>query len=574
MNRVYSHILGKMSLQVNTETASDSELLERFTGKQDQVAFELLLWRHGTWVFRVCQSILHHAQDGEDAFQAIFLILSQKAKTIRQGRSLSSWLMKTAYHVCYRLKLQQAKHRADPFTEWASAEEAIIGEEQCIVREEIHQLPEAYREVITLFYFCHFSTRQIAEQLNCPRGTVLSRMAQAKLLLKRKLTRRGVTLSTLSGVALTTSLAISRDLIHSTVLAAVRLNTSKHLVSLTGIVNQQTLFLLEETMKFSLLAKIKGLLALAAILLVGTTIGLWATQGPVKVVPAKGEPSRSALPAPFVPGASEMETAQPAKPSTEGVIQISMPTGTWERVVDLTFPVPLSVSMNIQFKGKQMSMTLKAKVNQKALEAIANMEKGGIAELQVFKDMELSIKMESEFSLAADGLLYGVITGVEVDNEAIQKAFTNPLLIKQLSSMGEIGGFAMFAPMIEMAGGVLMDQAFSMRFRMDSDTLALKDIKIAGLDLASRFVGPLGAIYPAVTNGRFKKKGTISEPREISKENTTEVRATQELQQAAAWVKQGEVAKAYYQYEQIKRKYPNTKQSLEATKQAMQLLKE
>jgi len=586
MNRVLSHILGRMSLHVNEDTATDAELILRFTEKQDQVAFELLLWRHGTWVLRVCQSILHHAQDAEDAFQAIFLIFAQKAKTIRQGKSLSSWLMKTAYRVCYRLRKRQIKHRTDEFSEFASTEldagPSTDGDELWIVRSEIHELPAAYREVITLFYFCHFTTRQIAEQLKCPRGTVLSRMAQAKFLLKRKLTRRGVTLSSISVGLATTSMVVSRELIQSTLVAAVRLTTAKHLVSLSGIVTQQTLFLLEETMRISLFAKIKGVLALAAILLVGATIGLWAYQGPAKPAPNGPEPIRANLPAPLIPAAAEMEAAQPTKPSTDGVIQISMPTGTWERVVDLTYPFPVSVSMKLQFKGKQMTTILQARVNQKALEAISKMDHAGAGELLAFKDMELAIKMESEFSLAADGLLYGVITGVEVDSESLQKAFTNPLLIKQ---MGDIGSFAMFAPMLEMAGGVLMDQAFSMRFRVDADSLSLKDIKIAGLDLASRFIGPLGAIYPAVTNGRFKKKlantsqdAPVSSPvsfvRPISKEVSMDEKASQELQQATAWRNQGEVAKAYYQYELIKRRYPNTRQALEAGKSSMQLLKE
>jgi len=588
MNRVLSHILDKMSLPVNEETASDAELILRFTQKHDQIAFELLLWRHGTWVLRVCQSVLHHTQDAEDAFQAIFLILAQKAKSIQQGKSLSSWLMKTTYRVCYRLRKRQLKHRANEFTEFISPEpgaERFTGDEQSIIRSEIRQLPAPYREVLTLFYFCHFTTRQIASQLKCSRGTVVSRMAQARLLLKRKLTRRGVTLCSLSIGLMTTSLAVSRELIQSTLLAAVRLATAKHLASLSGYVTQQTLLLLEETMRIDVFAKIKGLLALSTFLIVGTTMGLWAYQGPAKPSPNAPEPLRTNVPSPLMPAAAEMEIAQPTKPSTEGVIQINMPTGTWERVVDLTFPFPVSVSMTIQFKGKQMTTTLRAKVNQKALESISKMDADGMPELLAFKDMELAIKMESEFSLAADGLLYGVITGVEVDNEALQKAFSNPLILKHFKDFGELGQMAMFAPMLEMAGGVLMDQAFSMRFRVDSEALSLKDIKIAGLDLASRFIGPLGAIYPAVTNGRFKKKSAsssldapVSSPgssvRQASREISLDEKATQELQFATALKNQGEVARAFYQFELIKRRYPNTRQALEAGKSAMQLLKD
>lgn len=580
MNRMLSHVLGKMSLHVKHDSADDVELIRRFIESRDQLAFELLLWRHGTWVLRVCQSILHHAQDAEDAFQAVFLIFAQKAKAIRERKSLSSWLMKTTYRVCYRLRKRQLKHRTEEVTEFTwtvPGAELPAGDERWIIRSEIRQLPVAYREVITLFYFCHFTTRQIAEQLNCPRGTVLSRLSQAKSLLKKKLARRGVTLCSITGGLWTTSMVLSRELIRSTVLAAVRLSTSKHLACLSGYVTHRTLLLLEETMRISLLAKLKGVLALATILLIGATIGLWSYQGPQKIPPATSETVPLHVP-PLLPASVEAQPMQAAKPSPEGSIQINMPTGSWERVVELTFPVPVSVSMNIQFKGKQMTTTLRAKVNQKALETFAKMDQDGLAELLAFKEVELAIKMESEFSLAGDGLLYGVITGVEVDSELLQKAFTNPMLIKGFKEFGEV---AMFAPLLEMAGGVLMDQAFSMRFRMDADVLSLKDLKIAGLDLASRFVGPYGAIYPAVTNGRFKKKSTghpvttsMNTVGETPRELSIEEKANQELQQATALKNQGNVAQAFYQFELIKRRYPNTKQAIEAGRSAMQLMKE
>jgi RNA polymerase sigma factor (sigma-70 family) len=584
MNRMLSHVLGKMSLHVKHDSADDVELIRRFLENRDQLAFELLLWRHGTWVLRVCQSILHHAQDAEDAFQAVFLIFAQKAKAIRERTSLSSWLMKTTYRVCYRLRKRQLKHRTEEYTEFNSAvpgAELLACDERQIIRLEIRQLPATYREVITLFYFCHFTTRQIAEQLHCPRGTVLSRLSQAKSLLKKKLARRGVTLCSITGGLWTTSMVLSRELIRSTVLAAVQLSTSKHLACLSGYVTHRTLLLLEETMRIGLLAKLKGVLALATILLIGATLGLWSYQGPQKPSPLIAEPVKAQPPSPLLPTSAEVESAQTVKPSSEGMIQINMPTGSWERVVDITFPVPVSVSMNLQFKGKQMTTTLRVKVNQKALEAFSKMDHDGLAELLAFKDIELAIKMESEFSLAGDGLLYGVITGVEVDSELLQKAFTNPMLLKGVKDLGELGMIAMFAPMLDMAGGFLMDQPFSMRFRMDADVLSLKDIKIVGLDLASRFIGPYGAIYPAVTNGRFKKKSagpstttSLSTVRETTRELSLEEKANQELQQATALKNRGDIAQAFFQFETIKRRYPNTRQAQEAGRNAMQLMKE
>lgn len=85
---------------------SDGELLRRYRYAGDQVAFAALMWRHGPMVYPVCQSVLRQRQDTEDACQAAFLVLAQKAGSIRQHEELGGWLQ----HVAYRIVL---KARAD-----------------------------------------------------------------------------------------------------------------------------------------------------------------------------------------------------------------------------------------------------------------------------------------------------------------------------------------------------------------------------------------------------------------------------------------------------------------------------
>ena len=55
-------------------------------------AFEGLVIRHGPMVFDVCDKVLDNPHDAQDAFQATFLVLATRARSIRRQRSVGSWL--------------------------------------------------------------------------------------------------------------------------------------------------------------------------------------------------------------------------------------------------------------------------------------------------------------------------------------------------------------------------------------------------------------------------------------------------------------------------------------------------
>src|SRR5579875_2276608 len=92
-------------------TPSDGELLRRYRETRDQAAFAMLMRRHGPMVFSVCQSVLRQSQDAEDAFQATFLILMQKAGSIRQQHGLGGWLQRVAYRVALRARANSLRRQ-------------------------------------------------------------------------------------------------------------------------------------------------------------------------------------------------------------------------------------------------------------------------------------------------------------------------------------------------------------------------------------------------------------------------------------------------------------------------------
>jgi DNA-directed RNA polymerase specialized sigma24 family protein len=104
--------LRRAAAGVETSAATDAQLLERFAVGGDPDAFELLTWRHGRAVWGVCRRLLRDEHQAEDAFQATFLTLARKTRSIVRGESVGGWLYRVAYHVALRAKGQAAQTAA------------------------------------------------------------------------------------------------------------------------------------------------------------------------------------------------------------------------------------------------------------------------------------------------------------------------------------------------------------------------------------------------------------------------------------------------------------------------------
>lgn len=70
---------------MNSSLKNDGELLDEFIITAEETPFEELIQRHGSMVFDTCRRIIGNASDAEDAVQAVFLTLAQKAKTLHDG---------------------------------------------------------------------------------------------------------------------------------------------------------------------------------------------------------------------------------------------------------------------------------------------------------------------------------------------------------------------------------------------------------------------------------------------------------------------------------------------------------
>ncbi len=216
-------------------TITDPQLLELFVGGNDEsasLAFEVIVERHGPMVLRTCRTVLGDFHAAEDAFQATFLVLARKARTLGSRELLSNWLYGVASRIARkaraRARTQQARYQDS-----ALAAEAVVAHEahsgleselNRIVHEEIDRLPRAYRSAVVVCYLQGKSQAQAAAQLQLTETTIRGRLARARKLLGRRLTVRGVAPAALL-IALESMGAAGETIPH----ASVRATTSSAL---------------------------------------------------------------------------------------------------------------------------------------------------------------------------------------------------------------------------------------------------------------------------------------------------------------------------------------------------------
>ncbi len=170
---------------------SDAELIERFAAvdvadEAAEAAFEAIVARHGPMILRVCRKFLHDAHAADDAFQATFLVLARRARTLGKREQLGNWLYGVALRISRKARISAARRVARDQIAAGRRSEAFMepepeerGEELSrILHEEIGRLPASYRTVVVTCYLHGLTQAQAASRLCLAETTVRGRLAR------------------------------------------------------------------------------------------------------------------------------------------------------------------------------------------------------------------------------------------------------------------------------------------------------------------------------------------------------------------------------------------------------------
>jgi RNA polymerase sigma factor (sigma-70 family) len=177
----------------------DELLLRAFIDARDETAFASLVRRHGRMVLEVSRRILGNVHDAEDVFQATFLVLAQKARSVADRDAVGCWLYKVTYRIALKAKIAIDRRRRKEMQVNVMREPCTaapkVRDWEVFLDEELCRLPAKYRLPIILCDLEGRTRKEVERQLRLAEGTLSSRLATARRLLAERLTRRGLVLT-------------------------------------------------------------------------------------------------------------------------------------------------------------------------------------------------------------------------------------------------------------------------------------------------------------------------------------------------------------------------------------------
>lgn len=148
---------------------------------------------HHATVYRYAFRLTGRVPEAEDLTQLTFLTAVRKLDQLREADRVVGWLLAVARNAYLK---QNRRRQPAPASglgldlerlTWVEPSDGELDLEQ--LQPALDELPDEFKVVVLMYYFEECSYKQIAEELEVPIGTVMSRLSRAKSHLRAKLAR-------------------------------------------------------------------------------------------------------------------------------------------------------------------------------------------------------------------------------------------------------------------------------------------------------------------------------------------------------------------------------------------------
>jgi RNA polymerase sigma factor (sigma-70 family) len=181
--------------------ANDITLLRDFAERQSEPAFAEIVRRHLNLVYSVALRFTRDSEDAQDVAQAVFILLAQRAASLRERASLTGWLYETTRFTAMKFLRTRARRTA---REQEAIARSILDDANSedlwqrlepLLEEAMSRLGEKDRALIALHFFESKSATETAAALGIAEWATRKRVARAVEKLRMFFARRGVVVS-------------------------------------------------------------------------------------------------------------------------------------------------------------------------------------------------------------------------------------------------------------------------------------------------------------------------------------------------------------------------------------------
>src|SRR5688572_10281466 len=151
-----------------------------------------LIDAHYDALYRYAYRLTGTAADAEDLTQETFGKTLTRLSQLRDPDRAKAWLFRILRNAYLHKARDRRRHKLVPLDAVGEVpyetEESLPDVDPAKVQEALNELDETFRTPLILFYFEEFSYKDIADHMDLPIGTVMSRLARAKAYLRGRLT--------------------------------------------------------------------------------------------------------------------------------------------------------------------------------------------------------------------------------------------------------------------------------------------------------------------------------------------------------------------------------------------------